>query len=85
MNRTKLKSLDRLAGDSKVLDLHQDSDQLCEKFVSELRAGHYHCSESSGLSASGEKKAVEALKELIATAKREMIAEVQDILNSNST
>lgn len=58
-------------------------DKLCEKFVNELREGHYHCSVSSGLSAEGERKAVEALKEMIAATKREMMIEVQGMLNRN--
>lgn len=61
-----------------------NTEHLCEKFVNELREGHYHCSVSSGLSADGERKAVEVLKELIAATKREMMIEVQDMLNRNT-
>ena len=57
------------------------SSEMCKKFVREL--GHYHCSVASGLSATGEEKAVKALEQLVDTIKAELILDVQVMLNNN--
>ena len=59
------------------------SSEMCKKFVRELRDGHYHCSVASGLSATGEEKAVKALEQLVDTIKAELILDVQVMLNNN--